>query len=137
MVNILLVTSFLALMISDFKNYKLPNFLLLLSLVLILFLRWGDTILPSVYAGLASLLFGLMIYNAGFYYYKKEVFGMGDVKLFGVVGLYAGFTDFILIVTIASIIALIAVLIKVHHSKVPYGAYISLVMILFILKRII
>ncbi len=61
---------------------------------------------------------------------------MGDVKLFGIIGFYAGFQDFILIITIASVIAIVASIFKFHTLKIPYGAYISMVMVIFIFGRL-
>jgi len=132
-IKVLLLFTFISLMIIDFKKFLLPNRLLFIATILSLVLNWGDGLLYFLYSGLSAFLFGMLIYYAGYRYYKKEVFGMGDVKLFGIVGFYTGFQNFIFIITLASALALIFTYFVFHHLKVPYGAYISLVTIVFIL----
>ncbi|WP_459680714.1 A24 family peptidase [Vibrio comitans] len=74
--------------ISDIKNHKIPNLLLLL-----LFAFQILQIVNLGYSFLGFLAGGLVMFVASFILYMLRVMSPGDVKLLGVVGFCVGFDN--------------------------------------------
>ena len=106
----------------------------LLSGQKIFYSSWLSPILGAA-AGSALLL---ALGFAGQLFYKKEVLGFGDVKLFGVVGLLTGFPNLFLVFLLTIFSAFFHILFLLFRKKItkdlylPLGPYICLALLLFL-----
>ena len=101
----------------------------------------------SHYLGLRASLLGLvfgagllgLIAGLGTLAFKREAMGMGDVKLLGAVGALLGWKACLFTVMLSSLlgagvgITLILMRSKTFQSKIPYGPYLALAAILWML----
>tara|TARA_B100001769_G_scaffold208486_1_gene167923 strand:- start:72 stop:449 length:378 start_codon:yes stop_codon:yes gene_type:complete len=92
-----------------------------------------------------SLIGGILGYGIIFsiiYFYKqvrkKEGMGLGDAKLFAVIGFWFGWISIPFIIFLSSVIALISVLpslikkSKEMSSEIPFGPYIIIATLIFV-----
>ena len=92
-----------------------------------------------------SLIGGVLGYGIIFsiiYFYKqirkKEGMGLGDAKLFAVIGFWFGWISIPFIVFLSSLIALVSVIpslinkTKQMSSEIPFGPYIIIATVIFI-----
>lgn len=122
--------------ILDFKYLWLPNRLLLFALIpfpIILFLWDHLTLSQHIIGALAAYIFLEIIRIASAKILQKDAMGQADPKLFGVIGLYLGWSILPLIMLFASAIGLALILfqklIKSEMSsdqKFPLGTYMIL-----------
>jgi leader peptidase (prepilin peptidase)/N-methyltransferase len=98
-------------------------------------------------AGLVQSLIGLafgfgLLWSVAFFgklILKKDAMGFGDVKLMGALGAFLGFESIIFIVFVSSLlgsvigVSLIAIGQKEWQSRIPFGPYIALAAIIWIL----
>ena len=95
-----------------------------------------------------SLIGGALGYGVIFsiiYFYKqvrkKEGMGLGDAKLFAVIGFWFGWISIPFIIFLSSVIALISVIpsllksSKQMSSEIPFGPYIIIATIIFIVFK--
>lgn len=92
--NFILIATLITLSIIDWKSYRIPNFgiLILLTLSLVtVFLNnsWGKSLVSSA----LIFAFTLILYGIGYLLKKKPALGIGDIKLFTVLGLTLGLYD--------------------------------------------
>lgn len=146
---------FLPLAVIDFKYQILPNkiqmglgaFALLLAFLhnqYPIFLYASENPMDPIYGasiGGGTLLF--VFFLGYFLYHKKQVMGMGDVKLFLVIGLLSGFQHTLMILLCAILItAFVGILLiasgKKHRSdKLAFGPFIIFSFYLVILTPVI
>jgi len=130
---------FIIIFFIDLKHYIIPNELTF-PLMIIGFLKSFDPNLNSMFPNyINSLIGGLfgygIIWSIIFFYKqirKKEGMGLGDAKLFAVIGFWFGWISIPFIIFLASIFALISVIpdllknSKKLSSQIPFGPYIIL-----------
>ena len=136
---IILSIVFLIIFFIDLKHYIIPNSLTH-SMMILGFIKSFDPNLNPIFPNfLNSLIGGLLGYGiiwSIIYFYrqfkKKEGMGLGDAKLFAVIGFWFGWISIPFVVFLSSIIALLSVLpdllrsSKKLSSQIPFGPFIIL-----------
>lgn len=136
---IILSVVFLIIFFIDLKHYIIPNSLTY-SMMILGFVKSFDPNLDPIFPNfLNSLIGGLLGYGiiwSIIYFYrqfkKKEGMGLGDAKLFAVIGFWFGWISIPFVVFLSSIIALLSVLpdllrsSKKLSSQIPFGPFIIL-----------
>ena len=136
---IILSVVFLIIFFIDLKHYIIPN-TLTYSMMILGFVKSFDPNLDPIFPNfLNSLIGGLLGYGiiwSIIYFYrqfkKKEGMGLGDAKLFAVIGFWFGWISIPFVVFLSSIIALLSVLpdllrsSKKLSSQIPFGPFIIL-----------
>ena len=136
---IILSVVFLIIFFIDLKYYIIPNSLTY-SMMILGFIKSFDPNLDPIFPNfLNSLIGGLLGYGiiwSIIYFYrqfkKKEGMGLGDAKLFAVIGFWFGWISIPFVVFLSSIIALLSVLpdllrsTKKLSSQIPFGPFIIL-----------
>jgi prepilin signal peptidase PulO-like enzyme (type II secretory pathway) len=135
------IAVFISLGMVDWYTLRLPNILILLGLIfglILLFTNFSEY--PDYIFGLlAGLFIGFGIRFFGKAWYIKEVFGLGDVKLMGLLGFYTGWQYFLPVfltgMLLASLYSVIAVIFGSLQwkSKIPLGSFLCMALILFVI----
>ena len=136
---IILSVVFLIIFFIDLKHYIIPNSLTYSMMILGFiksFIPNLDPIFPNFLNSLIGGLLGYGIIWSIIYFYrqfkKKEGMGLGDAKLFAVIGFWFGWISIPFVVFLSSIIALLSVLpdllrsSKKLSSQIPFGPFIIL-----------
>ena len=136
---IILSVVFLIIFFIDLKHYIIPNSLTYSMMILGFFKSFDPNLDPIFPDFLNSLIGGLLGYGiiwSIIYFYrqfkKKEGMGLGDAKLFAVIGFWFGWISIPFVVFLSSIIALLSVLpdllrsSKKLSSQIPFGPFIIL-----------
>ena len=133
----ILSLSFIIIFFIDLKHFIIPNEITF-SMMALGFLKSFDPNLNSLFPNyINSLIGGLLGYGiiwSIIYFYKqvrkKEGMGLGDAKLFGVIGFWFGWLSIPFIIFLSSIIALLSVVpsllknSRTMSSQIPFGPYI-------------
>ena len=136
---IILSVVFLIIFFIDLKHYIIPNSLTY-SMMILGFIKSFvpnlDPIFPNFLNSLIGGLLGYGIIWSIIYFYrqfkKKEGMGLGDAKLFAVIGFWFGWISIPFVIFLSSIIALLSVLpdllrsSKKLSSQIPFGPFIIL-----------
>ncbi len=136
---IILSVVFLIIFFIDLKHYIIPNSLTY-SMMILGFIKSFvpnlDPIFPNFLNSLIGGLLGYGIIWSIIYFYrqfkKKEGMGLGDAKLFAVIGFWFGWISIPFVIFLSSIIALLCVLpdllrsSKKLSSQIPFGPFIIL-----------
>ncbi len=136
---IILSVVFLIIFFIDLKHYIIPNSLTY-SMMILGFVKSFDPNLDPIFPNfLNSLIGGLLGYGiicSIIYFYrqfkKKEGMGLGDAKLFAVIGFWFGWISIPFVIFLSSITALLSVLpdllksSKKLSSQIPFGPFIIL-----------
>ena len=131
--------SFIIIFFIDLKHFIIPNEITF-SMMALGFIKSFDPNLNSLFPNyINSLIGGLLgygiIWSIIFFYKqvrKKEGMGLGDAKLFGVIGFWFGWLAIPFIIFLSSIIALLSVVpsllknSRTMSSQIPFGPYIIL-----------
>lgn len=139
--SILCMTLF-ALVVIDFKYYILPDVLLIISsVIVILYLGYYERleVLPRFYYALltGSGMYVLRMVTSKLY--KKETFGLGDIKLSTFIGFVIGYWDAFIAIFFGFILAafifafLIITRLQKRDAYLPFGPYLIFGMIIYIL----
>ena len=134
---IILSLSFIIIFFIDLKHFIIPNEITF-SMMALGFLKSFDPNLNLLFPNyINSLIGGLLGYGiiwSIIYFYKqvrkKEGMGLGDAKLFGVIGFWFGWIAIPFIIFLSSVIALLSVVpsllknSKSMSSQIPFGPYI-------------
>ena len=139
--KIVLIAGLLSLALIDWYMYRLPNIFIITSLIVIIsiILVNSDFNMSYIYGALTGMAGGLVIRVFGKMYYKREVFGLGDIKLLLLMGLITGmnyfFPIFLVGMLIASIYSIIAVLTGYLQwmSKIPLGSFLCIAIIIYLI----
>ena len=134
---IILAIIFIIIFFIDLKHFIIPNSLTFPLMVLGFiksFIPNLDEIFPNYIDSLIGGLFGYGIIWSIIFFYKqvrkKDGMGLGDAKLFAVIGFWFGWISIPFVICLASIIALFSVIPDlIKHSKkmttqIPFGPYI-------------
>ena len=144
----ILSLSFLIIFFIDLKHFIIPNSLTF-SMMILGFIKSFDPNLNSIFPNyINSLIGGLFGYGVIFsiiFFYKqirkKEGMGLGDAKLLAVIGFWFGWIAIPFVLFLSSIFALVSVipdLIKKNKkmtSQIPFGPYIILATIFYLVFR--
>ena len=134
---IILSVFFVIIFFIDLKHFIIPNEITF-SMMALGFLKSFDPNLNSIFPNyINSLIGGLLGYGiiwSIIYFYKqvrkKEGMGLGDAKLFGVIGFWFGWIAVPFVIFISSVIALLSVVpsllknSRTMSSQIPFGPYI-------------
>ena len=134
---IILSLSFIIIFFIDLKHFIIPNEITF-SMMALGFIKSFDpnlnSMFPNYIHSLIGGLFGYGIIWSIIYFYKqvrkKEGMGLGDAKLFGVVGFWFGWLAIPFIIFLSSVIALLSVVpsllknSRTMSSQIPFGPYI-------------
>ena len=137
--------SFIIIFFIDLKHFIIPNSITF-PMMALGFIKSFDPNLNSMFPNyVLSLLGGLfgygIIWSIIFFYKqirKKEGMGLGDAKLFAVIGFWFGWISIPFIVFLSSLIALVSVIpslinkSKQMSSEIPFGPYIIIATAIFI-----
>ena len=144
----ILSLSFLITFFIDLKHFIIPNSLTF-SMMILGFIKSFDPNLDSIFPNYINSLIGGffgygIIFSIIFFYKqirKKEGMGLGDAKLLAVIGFWFGWIAIPFVLFLSSIFALVSVipdLIKKNKkmtSQIPFGPYIILATIFYLVFR--
>ena len=142
---IILFLTFIIIFFIDLKHFIIPNSLTF-SMMILGFIKSFDQNLNSLFPNyLNSLLGGILGYGIIWLiiisyklFRNKEGMGLGDAKLLAVIGFWFGWTAIPFVIFSSSIVALISVIpsllnkSKKLSSEIPFGPYIIMGCILYI-----
>ncbi|MBG9784008.1 prepilin peptidase [Shouchella lehensis] len=144
MMSFLLISMLLLLTLTDIRSFRIPNRILLLFSIPLLVLRFFNH--PIVF-DVFSVAISLVLLVILFYACQKEQLGGGDVKLFLLFMLLFGTQSTLLIIAMASFIALIFVFIHPSfkekfengkQKKIPFAPFISIAaLIVYFLPNVV
>ena len=134
---IILSLAFLIIFFIDLRHYIIPNSITY-PMMILGFIKSFDPNLNSIFPNhINSLIGGIfgyaMIWSIIYFYKqikKKDGMGLGDAKLFAVIGFWFGWISIPFIIFLSSIIALVYVLpdllknSKKMSSQIPFGPFI-------------
>ena len=102
-----------------------------------------DSHVIALIRSLVGLAFGFgLLWSVGFFgkmVFKKDAMGFGDVKLMGALGAFLGFESIVFIVFVSSLlgsiigVSLITLGQKEWQSRIPFGPYIALAALIWLL----
>ena len=134
---IILAIIFIIIFFIDLKHFIIPNSLTFPLMVLGFiksFIPNLDEIFPNYIDSLIGGLFGYGIIWSIIFFYKqvrkKDGMGLGDAKLFAVIGFWFGWISIPFVIFLSSIIALLSVIpdliknSKKMTTQIPFGPYI-------------
>jgi len=141
----ILSLSFIIIFFIDLKHFIIPN-VLTFSMMALGFIKSFDPNLnpmfPNYINSLIGGFFGYGIIWSIIFFYKqirkKEGMGLGDAKLFAVIGFWFGWISIPFIIFLSSVIALISVVpdlmknSKKMSTQIPFGPYIILGTIIYL-----
>ena len=134
---IILSLAFLIIFFIDLRHYIIPNSITY-PMMILGFIKSFDPNLNSIFPNYINSLIGgifgyAMIWSIIYFYKqikKKDGMGLGDAKLFAVIGFWFGWISIPFIIFLSSIIALVYVLpdllknSKKMSSQIPFGPFI-------------
>ena len=134
---IILALLFIIIFFIDLKHFIIPNTLTFPLMILGFiksFIPNLDEIFPNYIDSLIGGLFGYGIIWSIIFFYKqvrkKDGMGLGDAKLFAVIGFWFGWISIPFVIFLSSIIALLSVIpdliknSKKMTTQIPFGPYI-------------
>ena len=143
---IILALIFIIIFFIDLKHFIIPNTLTfpLMALGFIKsFIPNLDEIFPNYIDSLIGGLFGYGIIWSIIFFYKqvrkKDGMGLGDAKLFAVIGFWFGWISIPFVIFLSSIIALLSVIpdliknSKKMTTQIPFGPYIIIGTLVYLL----
>lgn len=139
--NVLILIFLFLIAMMDIRERRIPNAMLLLLLVCVIFGRVVSEqpiSLLSMIVGSFSVAFFLLFLS----WIRPGCFGLGDVKLMLVMGMHVGFYDiwyaFAMAVICAAIFCIIGLCIKrlTLKSEIPFGPFLCMGIVIMILCRL-
>ena len=141
----ILYLCFVIIFFIDLKHFIIPNVITFPLMALGFFKSFDPNLsylFPNYLNSLIGGAFGYGIIFSIIYFYKqvrkKEGMGLGDAKLFAVIGFWFGWISIPFIVFLSSLVALISVVpslimkSKQMSSEIPFGPYIIIATLVFI-----
>ena len=145
---IILAIIFIIIFFIDLKHFIIPNSLTFPLMVLGFiksFIPNLDGIFPNYLDSLVGGLFGYGIICSIIFFYKqvrkKDGMGLGDAKLFAVIGFWFGWISIPFVIFLSSIIALLSVIpdliknSKKMTTQIPFGPYIIIGTLVYLLSE--
>ena len=143
---IILAFTFIIIFFIDLKHFIIPNSLTFPLMVLGFiksFIPNLDEIFPNYIDSLIGGLFGYGIIWSIIFFYKqvrkKDGMGLGDAKLFAVIGFWFGWISIPFVIFLSSIISLLSVIpdliknSKKMTTQIPFGPYIIIGTLVYLL----
>ena len=143
---IILALIFIIIFFIDLKHFIIPNTLTFPLMILGFiksFIPNLDEIFPNYIDSLIGGLFGYGIIWSIIFFYKqvrkKDGMGLGDAKLFAVIGFWFGWISIPFVIFLSSIIALLSVIpdliknSKKMTTQIPFGPYIIIGTLVYLL----
>ena len=131
-ISLILISLMVLIFITDLKEMIILDSPLIISVVLIFFLKWFyfdiKTALLSLTHGLVLFIFMLIIGFLGRIIYKREALGGGDIKLSFVIGMTLGIPMGFISLVLSTFLALPYAtfsLITKTSKEVPYGPFLA------------
>lgn len=93
--DILLYIILFVVMVIDLRTKYIYDVHLIAAGVVILIGLWDKPLLEHFIGAGLGFLIGFIIYKVAYWVYKMEAFGFGDVLLFGILGFYLGWIQFL------------------------------------------
>jgi leader peptidase (prepilin peptidase)/N-methyltransferase len=117
----------------DLREMLIPDTLSISGIIigLILGIFRGITIVSLIGAAVGAVYVLIIIY-LGKSIYKRDVMGMGDVKLSAMIGAFVGWANFLLTILISSLLGSIYGIIQIRKGKssmksiIPYGPFLAI-----------
>ena len=138
-----LISMLIIIIVSDTKYMVIPDEIILLGSILIVvetfFIKGGQACLTSLFNGVFAFVGMYIVKILGDAIFRKESLGGGDIKLMFLIGLVFSFKTMVVILFLASFMALpyaISVLLIKKDPIVPYGPFISLTAIALLLLKL-
>jgi leader peptidase (prepilin peptidase)/N-methyltransferase len=116
--------------ISDLHYFLLPDYLMILFFSMTMIIRLWFHPLSLFYYLTSGLAFFLFFYF--FYYFMSDGIGGGDVKLFGVLGLFFGFESTLLILFIACLTSLLTSINISYFKKIAKQTHLPFAPFIFL-----
>ena len=137
-----LISLLIIVIISDIEYMIIPDEIIIFGSILLivetLFINGMNGFLASVVNSILFFITMYLIKKVGDFIFKKESLGGGDIKLMTMIGICFHIKTIVVIIFIASFIALpyaIIVMLKKKEAMVPYGPFLSLTSIALILLK--
>ena len=144
----ILSLSFIIIFFIDLKHFIIPNVLTFFMMALGFAKSFDPNLNPMFPNYINSLIGGLfgygIIWSIIFFYKqirKKEGMGLGDAKLFAVIGFWFGWISIPFVIFLSSVIALISVVpdlmknSKKMSTQIPFGPYIILGTLIYVIFK--
>ncbi len=129
---IILVSLFILICITDFKDYIILDSPLLISVILIIVVQLIyfdlDFLIGNLLSGAGLFVMLLAIKKIGDFLFKKESLGGGDIKFAFIIGLAVGFELSLFVLILSVFLALptsVAALIVSKNNLLPYGPFLA------------
>jgi leader peptidase (prepilin peptidase)/N-methyltransferase len=113
----------------DFKHQLIPDLLSLPLILLGLIFGWLQAGTPGLWQALLGGAFGFLLFLLTALFYSKvrkvEALGGGDIKLMAALGTFSGWSGVLAITFLASLLALLVLLLMRHDYKkhFPFGPF--------------
>ena len=131
-VALLLILIMLSISVSDVIDKIVPDRIILISLPILLVLRYFIPLDPWFISYLGGIVAFLLFYGIAFFgekIFKKEVLGGGDIKLYALIGLVLGVQLTFLSIFIASLIGWIFIKLfskLIEDEYLPFVPFITI-----------
>ena len=121
--------------IIDWKHLIIPNQIVIAGFIIGLALKVlisNQIFVNAIISSVGSLVVVTIILLLSNLFFKKETMGWGDVKLAGVIGLFLGIQNFLIVVWLAALggsvygIWLMRKQVKQRESKLPFGSFLAI-----------
>lgn len=141
-INLTLVSLLITITISDFYYMVIPDTILVSFLILLIFEKillipniniWYDLL-----SGFGAMLLLYIVGKLGAVVARREALGGGDIKLFFVIGFMFDYVGAIVVLYMASILALPLALYKLRKTserELPFGPFIALASFIYLLYQ--
>jgi len=121
--------------IIDWKHLIIPNQIVIIGAILGLAMKalvHSSVLVSAIASSIGSLVIITIILLLSNLFFKKETMGWGDVKLAGVIGLFLGFQNFLIVLWLAALggsvygIWLMRRRGMLRESKLPFGSFLAI-----------
>lgn len=120
--------------IIDWEYLIISNQIVIVSFIFGLALKAlinSSMLVNAIISSIGSMIVVTTILLLSNYFFKKETMGWGDVKLAGVIGLFLGFQNFLIVLWLAalsgSVYGILQILLhkKTRETKIPFGSFLA------------
>ena len=128
-VDVFIAISLFLMAFIDLKTRYIYDFHIVFTGVLVCVRLLGGNYLYHLYGAMVGFIIGFLMYKGAYLYYKQEAFGLGDVFLLMLLGLYFGWPLFIhyfaVCYMLIGFVIILPVIIKpsILKAEVPMGPF--------------